>query len=261
MLQRGIPVCGRCSRDKAKETLIRNHGEDYYKSEEFRSKYEETSIKNYGVANPNKSPIVIEERKARSLEKYGVEWYLQTEEFKIKSKQTFLKNHGVEYPHQLVSVREEYKKTMMERFGVPNSYWLSSSASKESGRLFNILYKELSDEDKSHTYYASLNREFNTRNYSSGGIYKYDFVITTKKVCIEYNGSKFHPQDHQDENDTGWCVFHKDLTVKQAREYETSKFKALQDRGYTVFVVWDFEFKKEKEKTVERCIKFIRGDK
>jgi hypothetical protein len=104
-------------------------------------------------------------------------------------------------------------------------------------------------------YFSSLNNEFVV--CYKGNYFKYDYVNSLTKKCIEYNGIRFHPHPNQDPKEVNWCVFHPNLTVKEARLYEKLKYTALEKRGYNILTVWDYETQKDYQSIINKCIKFI----
>ena len=67
----------------------------------------------------------------------------------------------------------------------------SRQYSKQSQLLFWDLYNFMSRTLQDKTYFAELNHEF-TLLYNNS-YFKYDFVNTISKRCIEFNGWNFHP--------------------------------------------------------------------
>lgn len=81
---------------------------------------EKTSIKNFGYASHNSSPLVKENKRKIMLEKYGVENIFQSKEIQQQIKNEFLLNYGVEHASQIPGVREKFKQTCLDRYGVEN---------------------------------------------------------------------------------------------------------------------------------------------
>jgi len=107
----------------------------------------------------------------------------------------------------------------------------------------------------SKIYFASLNREFTIRYNNK--YFKYDFVSSKLKKAIEYNGFNFHPKLNQVDNEIGWCAFHPNKTVKEAREYERIKYEGLEKRGYKILTVWDYDLHKDLNTLVKKCLDFL----
>lgn len=248
-------LCRQCRTDRAQRTNRKNHGGNlYFQTEQFKKKRKSTVYHKYGVQSIAQTDLVKSKRRKTCLQKYGATTYFNSDKGKIASRTSIRKRYGVNYISQVPEVREKRKKTLMSKYGTPYLACLSRSASKQSQKLFREIYRFLPQEHQKHTYYADLNHEFNIR--FRGNFFKYDFVVTSLKVCLEYNGSRFHPKPEQQENEVGWFLFHPTVSVKEARDYEKTKRTALESRGYQVFYVWDFECKDTK-KAVHRLINMI----
>ena len=144
-------------------------------------------------------------------------------------------------------------QTMLKRYGATSP--INYGYSKESQRLFDIIYKKIDKKYKDKTYYATLNKEFGI-NYNNKG-FRYDYVNSKFKKAIEYNGSAFHPQEHQKDNEIGWFAFDKNKTVKEARDYEKIKYEGLEKREYKILIVWDYELHKDLDTLVQKCLNFL----
>ena len=248
--------CRDCSRKTMEENNLKKYGVRHtFQLQEIKEKIKATHVERLGVENPNQSLIIKEKRKQTCLKKYGTESALQSGLIKEKIRRSNLLKYGVEYNHQRIEVREKFLETIRNIYGVPNLAYLSRPASKQSQKLFWAIYNLLNEEEKMNCYFAELNHEFYHSNKYN--CYKYDFVLTKNKIVIEYNGFNFHPKDFQDDNEIGWCAFHPEKTVGEAREYEKNKFDLLKNKGYTFMVVWDYEYK-QFESLVTKCFNFIK---
>ena len=235
--------------------MINKYGKHYCQTDACEKKRKKTFLKNYGVTSPLKSEKVKKKRERTNLEKYGVKHVSQDPSIRKNQKAGMMKNHGVEYSLQIPEAKEKLKNTLLEKYHVPSLAYLSHCASKESQRLFEDIQIRLPQEIALKSHFASLNSEFVIKygiNY-----YKYDFINSKLKKGIEYNGSNFHPKEDQHDEDINWCAFHPNKTVKEARDYEKTKYKALQERGYKILTIWDVECKKDYASVVSRCIAFL----
>ena len=156
---------------------------------------------------------------------------------------------------QIPSARDKFRRTLMEKYGVPNLAYLSRPASKQSQNLFWAIHCKMSNSLRNKNHFASLDSEF-VVSYN-GNHFKYDFVNSMLKKAIEYNGKNFHPRPSQSDDEIGWCAFHPERTVKEARAYEKKKYKALSSRKYEILTVWDFEYRKDFDKLVNKCLGFL----
>ncbi len=126
--------------------------------------------------------------------------------------------------------------------------------SKISQELFWILYERLSLRVIPDVYFGELNHEF-----SCGTDSNFDFVIKHKKRVIEFNGNIWHANPKIfNENDTPNP--YNNLTSKEIWSNDESKIKKAKEKGYRVLVIWEDEYKKEREKTINKCIQFLIWD-
>ena len=250
--------CKKCSTERAVNTNIKNHNNVlYFKTKRFKDIRKNTCLKKYGVESIFQSSRFKKKCKKTWNEKYNGKHPTQTEEVREKYKNTMKNRYGFEYAMQCPEIKRKFYKTLLTRHGVPSLAYLSNACSKESQTLFWKIYRKLIDreKDKDKIYFGELNKEF-TIKYNKN-YYKYDFVDSLSKKCIEYNGSNFHPRLEQNENDIGWCAFHPNKTVKEAREYEKNKYEGLEKRGYRILTVWDFELYKDFDILVKKCLDFL----
>jgi len=181
--------------------------------------------------------------------------FLSSKEGKEKSTQSFMERYGVTSSLQIPSAMKKFKQTLMAKYGVPSLAYLSRPASKESQKLFWEIHNSLSKEIQEKSHFAELNREF-ILSYDKKH-FKYDFVNSILLKAIEYNGYSFHPKPEQLDEEIGWCAFHPNKTVKEAKEYENIKYKALETRGFKILTIWDYEYHKDYNKLVKKCIDFL----
>lgn len=257
MLPGKIIRCDTCKRkavEKAK--LDKNGGKRGPQSEATKQRKKERCLRLYGVEHVTQTDWVKAKQRASCMQKYGVEYPSQTPEFSEKIKKTFKERYGYDYPMQVPSILAKSRATSMERYGVPCVLCISGPVSKESQKFFHLIQNKLPESIKHKSHY----HEFSGEEFTvckDGKYYQYDFVNSIAKVVIEYHGAKFHHKATQKDDEVGWCLFSPERTVKESREKEETKFGIMEDRGYTVLVVWDYEYKKDKIGTVEKCVDFI----
>lgn len=244
--------CQKCGRNKFRETVKKNGS---FRQESFVSKRKATWMRKYGVENIFQSEEIKAKRRKTSLERYGVEEISCSPEMNKKQRDGFLSKYGVNHFYHVKESKDKYNKTMMDRYGTTSLTCLSGQYSKVSQKLFFGIYDRLPKELQEKTYFAELNHEFYSSN--SEGNYKYDFVISNIKFCLEFNGSKFHPKETQEEGEVGWCVFHPNLTVKEARIKESKKMDILKSRGFSCHTVWDHEYKENPLKVIDYFVDLI----
>lgn len=243
--------CNKCSTKRAIDSNKSNHNGKLY----FQTKEAHDRKKQILKENPQ---IVVKtniKRKETCLKKYGSNTFLNSKIGKKQSKQSLLKRYGVESSLAIPSAMKKFKQTLMSKYGVPSLAFLSRPASKQSQKLFWAVYKNIPIHIQEKSYFAELNKEFVVTNGTEH--YKFDFVNTKLKKAIEFNGKNFHPSPEQSENETNWCAFHPNKTVKEAREYEKRKYKTLETRGFKILTVWDYEYRKDFENLTKQCVNFL----
>ena len=125
--------------------------------------------------------------------------------------------------------------------------------SKVSQELFWILYEKCKLQ-KYNVYFAELNHEF------SCGVSRcnYDFVVKEKKKIIEFNGDMFHanPEIFSESDKPNPYTYETSADIWLSDELKIRKAK---EKGYDVFVVWEQEYNKDREKIIEKCINFLKN--
>lgn len=90
-----------------------------------------------------------------------------------------------------------------------------------------------------------------------GVTFIYDIYIPSKKMIIEYNGDYWHANPKTYESD--W--FNKSNKLYASEIWDRDKTKKLlaEERGYNFLVVWENEYKKDKDKVLNNILNKIRG--
>lgn len=127
--------------------------------------------------------------------------------------------------------------------------------SKQSQLLFWEIYNNFNSHDI--TFYSLNNKEMHRYNKELKKHYLYDYVDHTNKKVIEYNGDFWHcnPKIY-DEN-----YYHKIMQkyAKDIWEQDKIKNEFIINMGYDLLIIWESDFKQNKEKTIQLCIDFINN--
>ena len=118
------------------------------------------------------------------------------------------------------------------------------SVSKGESLLFEQLANHGIDCSKQHAILKN-----NTRHYV------YDIVHKNK--IIEYNGDFWHASPKKYKESDVVRLPNKTITAKEIWEKDLEKIKFAESQGYEVLVVWESDFKKNKEETIKQCIQFL----
>lgn len=227
--------------------------------EAIHNKRTATVFAKYNVLNVRKSEIIKKKiiQIKSTKDKNGMS---TIEKATQKTKETIRRKYGVDNVFQLESTKEKAKKTMLLKYGVPHAYHLTSIGfSKSSQELFWIIYNKLPEEIKKHCYFKELNKEFGKRDDQIDKYYFYDFVISSKRICIEFNGEKYHPNKKK-LNKQEWKQWRSLFTNEDAKTIYTKdkrKLKLMTDIGYQVIVVWYKDYITNKEEIARGLIDII----
>lgn len=148
-------------------------------------------------------------------------------------------------------------KTEEEKLEIKKKKLLNGSGySKNSQELFWKIYNTYNTHDI--VFQELSNNEYFLYNKIKKQFYKFDFVDHTNKKIIEFNGDYWHcnPKFYTEYffNKT------KQKTAKEIWDYDNIKNEyASISLGYDVLVIWENDFKQNKEKTIQLCIDFIKN--
>lgn len=160
---------------------------------------------------------------------------------------------------------EEGKKIFTERQknwqnSLLNNGNIKSGFSKISQELFYRLLEFYNTDEKSKIKFATHNGEFKL-NKPNGGVYLYDFIETINKKIIEYHGDMYHANPKKYKMTDTPHPFRKNKTSIEIWESDKNKLMTAKNNGYDVLVIWDSEYRwGNKEKVINKCIKFLRNE-
>lgn len=135
----------------------------------------------------------------------------------------------------------------------------AGSKSKPAMQFFGKIHKIIGDSFGSLIYVSeTTNEEFYILT-DSGRLYCYDFVIPELKICVEFNGDIFHanPKLYAENDFIKYPPPGK--FAKQIWEEDHIKLEELKKKGYSVYVVWESEYKGDPDKQILNCVDFIKG--
>lgn len=201
--------------------------------EKVQAQKKKTNLEKYGVENVSQIKEVKQKKINKSLEVYGVKNVFQDEGIKLQSRKTNLIKYGTEYPGSLNRISGHHSKFQKE---------LEKLLKKN-----NIIFEsEVSNKFKSYN-------EFYKKEYSP----RVDILIEKHKLVIECNGDIWHANPFVYKEDDiielysgpteARCIWARDYY----REIQIESF------GYDVYIVWESDFKKDKEYIIEDIKNFI----
>lgn len=129
--------------------------------------------------------------------------------------------------------KEKFEEVLLSRIKSFPGY------SKISQELFWGLYEEIFDYDKKNVNFAELNEEYMFFIHEDWcKVFSVDFKFGNK--IIEFDGDYWHGNDKQ-------------------KEIDNKRDKYLMNRGYVVLRIKESDFKKNKNKVIKKCKRFIYG--
>ena len=88
--------------------------------------------------------------------------------------------------------------------------------------------------------------------------FKYDFTYSEGRKIIEINGDFWHcnPEIFKDDSQ-----IHKitNKSVKDIRKMDSYKIKLAEKHGYSVLSIWESDIRKERENSLNKCLKFLKN--
>jgi very-short-patch-repair endonuclease len=173
---------------------------------------------------------------------YDKEWLL----LQIKKEKT-IKEISLELGLCEESVYRLYRKYNIKIIPIIKNY------SKISQDLFHKIYNKLPENLQEKTYFGELNKEFGIHHDKHG--YYYDFVISSIKLVIEFNGDLWHANPKfYESSQTNINPYKPELSASDIWLHDAKKNKIMEDRGYSLIIVWENDYNKDPEKITQFCL-------
>ena len=212
-----------------------------------------SNIYNSKYKNNEKFRNSIKKKRSNSIE-YWINLGFSNEESKLKQSErqsTFTLEKCVERHGELVGKKVWKDRQIKWNSSLLNNGNLKIGYSNISQILFDEICLKL---DNDQIYYGKKNKEFCLANGKNG--FLYDFTDLLNKKIIEFNGDIYHGNPLiYNENDKPNPF--KDLTCNQLWQKDKIKIDLAKENGFDVLVIWESEYKKDKELIVKRCLNFL----
>lgn len=129
--------------------------------------------------------------------------------------------------------RKDYSKPEMELI-------------KEIIKKFNLNLDE---------HYSCLNEQYFVYNNITKKFFTYDFVLKNQKKVIEFNGDYWHcnPKIYKED----FFNKNKQMYAKDIWKRDEDKINIIQQRGFETLIIWESDYKNDKQKVIQQCIDFI----
>ena len=128
--------------------------------------------------------------------------------------------------------------------------------SKISQELFDEILKFYPKDEHEYIFYASKNHEYSLKKPTKK-YYAYDFTDLNKRKIIEFNGDIYHGNPNIFEDNEYPNPFQKDKTAEDLRKKDELKKQIAIDNGFDVLIVWESDYRKNREETIERIKNFL----
>lgn len=217
--------------------------EEFRQYNQSRAVTLENMIKKYGK---EERPKIFEEYRQKQIY--------------TKSKQRYIDEYGEEEGLRIVDEINKKKTHTLENFQRKygkeegwNRYKeyhenKHCSYSKVASKLFEELEKSLERKDLTYIY-KPKNHELHLSD--KGKSYYFDFCIPELKFIIEFNGDLFHGNPRLFNESDRPNPYDETLTAKDMWERDKQKVDFAKKNGYNVFVVWESEYRKDKDRILE----------
>lgn len=139
-----------------------------------------------------------------------------------------------------------------------NSFSSSAFRSRISDEFCLMLNDKFSWMD-SNRYFSE--NEFTRYFKEIDALLKYDYVDTTLKIAVEFNGDYWHANPEKYDPNSILCFpSQKKFTAKEIWKRDYLKNSLLENIGYKVFVVWESDFNNNKELLINEIYEEILNE-
>ena len=178
-------------------------------------------------------------------------------------------NKGFNIEEAIRLRREKYKSNgldwYIEKFGEIEGkekyekriqYWVKqlhngSQHSKISDNFFDTLIKNINEEHLNNIFYGDNEFIITDENRS----YKPDFInIKTNKI-IEFYGDYWHSNPVKYDKNYYNKTLH--LYTYEIWDKDKKRITQLEKLGYKILIIWEYEYKKNPEYFINKCIQFL----
>ncbi len=175
---------------------------------------------------------------------------LRSERQKTFSKEICIQKHGKEEGLRIFTDRQnKWQKTLYKNGNLKSGY------SEISQQLFYELISEKDINQLNYILFAKMGGEFVLSDIN--GFYRYDFTDLKNKKIIEYNGDDYHGNPNKYNANDFPNPFRKTITAQEIWDKDELKKKLAEKNGYKLLVIWDSEYKTNKQEIINKCKKFL----
>jgi len=144
---------------------------------------------------------------------------------------------------------EERQKKWKEKVFNKNTY-IGRGRSNISEEFFKTIINKFNI-NKQEVLYGENEKIIYDSEYKRA--YKYDF--TYNKKIIEFNGDFWHGNPNKFKADEIHKI--KKISIQEIWNYEKRKLDLIKSYGYKILIIWESDYKKNKEEIIDKCYKFL----
>jgi len=202
----------------------------------------EKCIKNYGKIEGTKKFKERQIKWQNTLNSKSFEEKKRINKLKGITLKNMIKKWG-----EVEGTRRYYQWLDKTHYNIKNNILFYSKVSQE---LFNILLDNI--EDKEKVKFATYKKE----KIITGDdfIYFYDFCYKNK--IIEFNGDMWHANPRLYKKNDKPNPYN-NLSSKEIWNYDNKKINEAKKEGYEMLIIWEIDFKNNRNEMINKCIKFI----
>lgn len=151
--------------------------------------------------------------------------------------------------------QQKWQDTLAENGNLKSGYSLVSQT------LFYELLGQHHIHERKNIYFEGKSKEYFITE-SRDGVkhhYKYDYTDRLRMKIVEFNGDIFHANPALYAATDRPNPYKKHLTSKDMWEYDALKAEVANRHGFEVLTVWESDYRKHKQATIDQCVAFLRG--
>ena len=176
------------------------------------------------------------------------------------SKEICINKYGEEKGIEIFNKRQNlWQKNLNENGNLKAGYSLISQELVNKIIPYYPLNKKYMENNIQYATFDGNNLGEFRINRTNGGIWIFDFVDKFKKKIIEFNGDQYHanPEIYKEKDLSHPFLKKKGITSKDIWEKDANKITDAEKLGFKVLTIWESEYRKNKEKTLEKCLEFL----
>ena len=115
--------------------------------------------------------------------------------------------------------------------------------------------KKYPKEEKDFVFFEEKNKEYTLKN-DNNFYYRYDFCDLNKRKFIEFNGDIYHANPKMFKPSDKPNPF-RNKTAEELWKIDEDKKAIAERNGFKEFVVWEKDYRENKEKIINECLNFL----